>query len=140
MLKNFYILSSLYIIILMTRVYARTREKEKAFKLGGFSLGASLIAAPLIALIFQKWLPRWDHHKIMVVSVFRQQLKQYEAHVSLIDVLGVFDHPRIGLRAATAPFAPSDNSPNRYRFFLPRHFRLLSGLLHSQLDGAWLGK
>ncbi len=67
-LKNFYILSSIYIVILMTGVYARTREKEKAWKLGGFSFGGSLIAAPFIALIFQKYLPRWDQHKVMVVS------------------------------------------------------------------------
>jgi ER lumen protein retaining receptor len=66
-LKNFYILSSIYIVILMTRIYARTREKEKAWKLGGFSLGGSLVAAPFIALIFRKFLPRWEHHKIMVV-------------------------------------------------------------------------
>jgi ER lumen protein retaining receptor len=51
-LKNFYIWSSIYIIILMTRVYARTREREKAWRLGGYSLGASLVAGPLVSLIF----------------------------------------------------------------------------------------
>ncbi|KAI9705007.1 MAG: hypothetical protein M1836_006787 [Candelina mexicana] len=54
-LKNFYILSSLYIIILMMRVYARTREREKAWKLGAMCLGGSLVSAPIIALIFQKF-------------------------------------------------------------------------------------
>ena len=36
----------------MTRVYARTREREKAWKLGGYSFGASLMVAPLVSLIF----------------------------------------------------------------------------------------
>ncbi|RMD39468.1 hypothetical protein DV735_g5650, partial [Chaetothyriales sp. CBS 134920] len=51
-LKNFYIWSSIYIVILMTRVYARTREREKAWRLGGYLLGACLLAAPLVSLIF----------------------------------------------------------------------------------------
>ncbi|KIX07971.1 uncharacterized protein Z518_02625 [Rhinocladiella mackenziei CBS 650.93] len=54
-LKNFYIWSSIYIIILMTRVYARTREREKAWKWGAYAAGASLIAAPLVSLIFNGW-------------------------------------------------------------------------------------
>ena len=45
----------MYIIVLMTRVYARTREREKAWKLGGYSFGASLVAAPLVSLIFDGW-------------------------------------------------------------------------------------
>ncbi|KAI9726121.1 MAG: hypothetical protein M1834_009418 [Cirrosporium novae-zelandiae] len=52
-LKNFYILSSIYIIILMTRVYARTRERERAWKLGAYCLGGSVIGAPLVTLIFR---------------------------------------------------------------------------------------
>lgn len=36
----------------MTRVYARTREREKAWKLGGYAFGASVVAAPLVSLIF----------------------------------------------------------------------------------------
>jgi ER lumen protein retaining receptor len=39
----------------MTRVYARTREREKAWKLGGYSFAASTIAAPLVSLIFRGW-------------------------------------------------------------------------------------
>jgi len=54
-LKNFYIWSSIYIIILMTRVYARTREREKGWKWGGYATGASLVAAPLVSLIFNGW-------------------------------------------------------------------------------------
>ncbi|KAK5269205.1 hypothetical protein LTR99_010042 [Exophiala xenobiotica] len=55
-LKNFYIWSSIYIIVLMTRVYARTREQEKAWKWGAYAAGASLVAAPLVSLIFNGWI------------------------------------------------------------------------------------
>ncbi|KAL8765098.1 MAG: hypothetical protein Q9209_007721 [Squamulea sp. 1 TL-2023] len=63
-LKLFYIGSSFYIIILMTRIYARTREKEKAWKLGSFCLGGSVAAAPLLLLIFKKW-HHYDFHSVM---------------------------------------------------------------------------
>lgn len=53
-LKIFYILSSLYILFLMMRVYARTREREKAWKLGAFCLVGSAICAPLMMMIFKK--------------------------------------------------------------------------------------
>lgn len=57
-LKNFYILSSLYIIFLMMRVYARTREREKAWKFGAVCMTGSVVAAPFIMMIFttkRKW-------------------------------------------------------------------------------------
>jgi len=49
-LKVFYILSSLYILFLMLRVYARTREREKAWKLGAYCLGGSAIIAPFVMM------------------------------------------------------------------------------------------
>jgi ER lumen protein retaining receptor len=52
-LKNFYIWSSIYIIIIMTRVFARTRERERAWRLGGYCFGASLVAAPLVTILFR---------------------------------------------------------------------------------------
>jgi hypothetical protein len=52
-LKFFYILSSLYILFLMLRVYARTREREKAWKLGAFSLIGSAIGGPIFMMIFK---------------------------------------------------------------------------------------
>jgi len=51
-LKNFYIWSSIYIIVLMTRVFARTREREKAWKWGAYATAASMLAAPLVCLTF----------------------------------------------------------------------------------------
>ncbi|CZT39832.1 related to endoplasmic reticulum retention receptor [Rhynchosporium secalis] len=53
-LKIFYILSSLYILFLMLRVYARTREREKAWKLGAACLAGSAIGAPLMMMMFKK--------------------------------------------------------------------------------------
>ncbi|KAI4749172.1 hypothetical protein E4T50_00570 [Aureobasidium sp. EXF-12298] len=51
-LKVFYISSSLYIVFLMTRVYARTREREKAWKIGLWSVVGSIVSAPVVAAIF----------------------------------------------------------------------------------------
>ncbi|MCJ1476311.1 hypothetical protein MMC13_004977 [Lambiella insularis] len=53
-LKIFYISSSLYIIFIMMRVYARTREREKAWKFGSACLAGSLIAAPFVTMVFEK--------------------------------------------------------------------------------------
>jgi ER lumen protein retaining receptor len=52
-LKNFYIWSSLYILILMLRIYPRTREREKAWRLALFCTAGSAIAAPIVTLIFK---------------------------------------------------------------------------------------
>ncbi|GAB7341609.1 hypothetical protein MBLNU457_7811t3 [Dothideomycetes sp. NU457] len=52
-LKILYILTSSYIVFLMLRVYARTRERERAWKLGVWSLGGSLIAAPILTLALE---------------------------------------------------------------------------------------
>ena len=37
------------------RVYARTREREKAWKLGAYALGGSAVLAPLVSLVFNGW-------------------------------------------------------------------------------------
>jgi hypothetical protein len=52
--KVFYIASSLYIIFLMTFVYARTREREKAWKFGMYCLGAAVVLAWPTQQIFKK--------------------------------------------------------------------------------------
>ncbi|KAL9006881.1 MAG: hypothetical protein Q9188_000412 [Gyalolechia gomerana] len=63
-LKLFYLGSSFYIIGLMTRVFARTRETEKAWKMGSYYLGISAAAAPLVLLIFKKWHPHYRFYKV----------------------------------------------------------------------------
>ena len=55
-LKIFYIGSSAYIVWLMMRVYARTREREYAWKLAMWSLLGSLVSAPIVTLIFEHGL------------------------------------------------------------------------------------
>jgi len=52
-LKIFYISSSALIVFLMMKVYARTREREKAWKFGGYCLGGSFLLAPFMVLIFR---------------------------------------------------------------------------------------
>ena len=47
-LKNFYIFSSLYIILLMMRMYARTREREMAWKVGAYCSMTSIGLAPIL--------------------------------------------------------------------------------------------
>ncbi|ETN37602.1 uncharacterized protein HMPREF1541_07224 [Cyphellophora europaea CBS 101466] len=53
LLKNFYIWTSWYIIYIMLRVFARTREREKAWKLGAYALGGSIAATIPVGLIFE---------------------------------------------------------------------------------------
>jgi hypothetical protein len=53
-LKIFYIVSSAYIVFLMTFVYARTREKEKAWKFGLYCFGGALALAIPVTKLFQK--------------------------------------------------------------------------------------
>jgi ER lumen protein retaining receptor len=61
-LKIFYITTSLYIVFLMTHMYARTREREKAWKMGGWSLLGSVMCAPLVAAIFMGKRPFSSRH------------------------------------------------------------------------------
>jgi len=51
-LKLFYVASSFYIIFLMTSVYARTREREKAWKYGLYCFLVSVVVTPFWWLIF----------------------------------------------------------------------------------------
>jgi hypothetical protein len=52
--KIFYIASSAYIVFLMMSVYARTREREKAWKFGMWCLGGAVVLAMPVNAIFQK--------------------------------------------------------------------------------------
>ncbi|KAI9786017.1 MAG: hypothetical protein M1816_008169 [Peltula sp. TS41687] len=53
-LKNFYIWTSLYIIAIMWRWYPRTREKEKAWRLGAICLGVATVLGPAMSAIFER--------------------------------------------------------------------------------------
>lgn len=41
----------------MTRVYARTREREKAWKIGLWSVLGSIVSAPVVAAMFMGKFP-----------------------------------------------------------------------------------
>lgn len=69
--KIFYILSSIYIIVIMRWQFARTREREIAWKLGAAALGGSLLISPFVMLVFEgkeswslfTWI--WDFSQIL---------------------------------------------------------------------------
>lgn len=65
-LKNFYIWTSLYIIAIMLRLYPRTREREKAWKLGAGCLGLSVVLAPVMSALFEG-----KHISFTKVSLYR---------------------------------------------------------------------
>ncbi|KAK5945717.1 hypothetical protein PMZ80_002925 [Knufia obscura] len=50
--KIFYIFSAVYIILIMTRRYARTREREKAWKLAAYILAFSAVVGPICSLLY----------------------------------------------------------------------------------------
>ena len=56
--KLFYLSSSFYIVFIMMRVFPRTRERERAWKLAIWSAIGSLVLAPLAILIFEGGFPR----------------------------------------------------------------------------------
>lgn len=53
-LKILYVTTSFYIIYLMMRVFARTREREKAWKLGAYCLFGSLLLTLPVTGIFRR--------------------------------------------------------------------------------------
>ncbi|KFX96131.1 hypothetical protein V497_01654 [Pseudogymnoascus sp. VKM F-4516 (FW-969)] len=60
--KIFYIVSSVYILLIMTRVFARTREREISYRLGAYILLGSLLVCPFITMISEKmWGPPFSY-------------------------------------------------------------------------------
>ncbi|MCJ1309387.1 hypothetical protein MMC25_003046 [Agyrium rufum] len=53
LMKILYIFTSLYIIFIMMRVFARTRERERAWRFGGYCAAGSIMAAPFVMMIFE---------------------------------------------------------------------------------------
>ena len=54
----------------MMRLYARTREREKAWRMGAYCLGGAIISAPFVCMIFEnkdKWT-FFDVSKIYLVG------------------------------------------------------------------------
>lgn len=58
--KIFYITSSIYIVYIMLKVFARSREREAAWKFGAACLAGSAVAAPFVMMMFKKnWTFGW---------------------------------------------------------------------------------
>jgi hypothetical protein len=65
--KLFYIASSGYIVFLMTSVFARTREREKAWKFGIYCFaGAVVLSIPVTAMFQNGPVARRDDHGLPV--------------------------------------------------------------------------
>lgn len=75
--KIFYILSSFYIILVMMKMYPRTREKERAWKLALLSAGGSLVLGPILLPIFYKGYP---YHWFTEVSPYKRNLTNSVAY------------------------------------------------------------
>jgi hypothetical protein len=52
--KLFYLSTSFYLVFLIFKVYPRTRERERAWKLGMWSTIGSLVLAPFAIMIFER--------------------------------------------------------------------------------------
>ncbi|KAJ5661049.1 uncharacterized protein N7484_000421 [Penicillium longicatenatum] len=58
--KLFYLSSSFYLVFIMMKVFPRTRETERAWKLGIYSVAGSLVLAPIaIAILEGGFPPPW---------------------------------------------------------------------------------
>lgn len=58
----------------MTRLFARTREREKAWRLGGYSFGASLVAAPIVTIIFRGWKHSYPTEMLWCFSIILESV------------------------------------------------------------------
>lgn len=71
--KLFYITSSLYLVFIMMKVFPRTRERERAWKLGIYSVIGSLVLSPisiyLLEIAFRKE-PREFSNWFLEVGLF----------------------------------------------------------------------
>lgn len=66
--KLFFLVTSLYLVYIIARVYARTREKEKAWRRGIYSLAAALVLAVPVLWIFKNF-PQDDSYPFGFVNV-----------------------------------------------------------------------
>lgn len=69
---------------MMTSVYARTREREKAWKFGLYCLAGAIVVAPFWYLIFKKWVI--GHNTFMKVGKPR---KFYRAPLTTTALVGL---------------------------------------------------
>ena len=69
--KLFFITSAFYTIFIMMKVFPRTRERERAWKLGTYSVLGSIALSPIAILIFEG---RFPSHWFLEVSSWTASL------------------------------------------------------------------
>ncbi|PYH84041.1 hypothetical protein BO82DRAFT_305548 [Aspergillus uvarum CBS 121591] len=73
--KIFYTLTSFYVIFLMMKVFPRTREKERAWKMGLISVGLALVLAPISLAIFKEYKSgRWFTETCWAFSIILESV------------------------------------------------------------------
>lgn len=93
--KFFYLGSSFYIVFIMMKVFPRTRERERAWKLGIWSVIGSLVLAPLAILIFEGRFPSgWfmEVRNALVALRLRLQIARISINGQLA-LLGFLHYP-----------------------------------------------
>jgi ER lumen protein retaining receptor len=82
--KAFYIASSAYIVFLMMFAYARTREREKAWKMGLYCLlGALVLAAPLCKIFAEGPVVREVNGQPIHLYVHKWSFKEVSSYQGL---------------------------------------------------------
>ncbi|KAL2843522.1 ER lumen protein retaining receptor-domain-containing protein [Aspergillus pseudoustus] len=72
--KLFYIISSFYTLFLMMKVFPRTREKERAWKMALGSIAVSLILSPIVIPIFDKFTKLWFLDLLWAFSIILESV------------------------------------------------------------------
>ncbi|BCS29159.1 ER lumen protein-retaining receptor [Aspergillus puulaauensis] len=72
--KFFYFISSFYTIFLMMRVFPRTRETERAWKMALISVGVCLVLSPIVIPIFGKYPALWFEEILWTFSIILESV------------------------------------------------------------------
>ncbi|KAF3222733.1 hypothetical protein TWF192_008776 [Orbilia oligospora] len=71
-LKIFYILSSSFILLLMTKIFPRTQEPQKALRFGAWCLGGSLILTMPVTAFINGYFTFWEN--VWVFSIILESV------------------------------------------------------------------
>ncbi|KAL3468424.1 ER lumen protein retaining receptor-domain-containing protein [Aspergillus heterothallicus] len=72
--KFFYIISSFYTLYLMMKVFPRTRERERAWKMALGSIAVSLVLSPIVIPIFDKFHSLWFEDLLWAFSIILESV------------------------------------------------------------------
>lgn len=121
--KLFFISSAVYTIFIMMKVFPRTRERERAWKLGIYSVLASIVLSPLSIVILEKGFPsHWflEVSNRQIPSAVHSKNLWFVWKRTLLTrdlwspaLLGLLHRSRVRLRPPAAPTSPTNYSPHR---------------------------